>query len=124
MKISKTTSRSWGDRLTVWGRMRARCAKYPLYMAMMPSVLIVRYKQSKAELYRLPVWLYMRDMMVSGGCMTQQTTKPLAVLLAMCRGMPSSMPRCFTSRLFAKKYVGSCTELPKPVRTMAGPTPR
>lgn len=56
--------------------------------------------------------------------MTQQTTKPLTVLLARWRAGPSSMPRCRTSLLLAKKYVGSWTELPKPVRIMAAPTPR
>lgn len=59
-----------------------------------------------------------------GGCMTQQTTRPLAALLAKCRAGPSPMPRCRTNLLLAKKYVGSCTLLPKPVRTMAAPTPR
>lgn len=34
------------------------------------------------------------------------------------------MPKCFTNLLFAKKYVGSWTELPKPVLTIAAPTPR
>lgn len=56
--------------------------------------------------------------------MTQQTTKPDAVLLAKWSAGPSSMPRCLIKRLFAKKYVGSWTELPNPVRTMAAPTPR
>lgn len=36
-------------------------------MARRPSVLIVLYRQSNTPLYRLPVWLYMRDMMVSVG---------------------------------------------------------
>lgn len=61
---------------------------------------------------------------VPGGCITQQTTNPLQALLARCRAGPSSMPKCFVNRRLAKKYVGSCTELPKPVRTMAAPTPR
>lgn len=56
--------------------------------------------------------------------MKTHTTKPLTVLLARCNGAPSSMPRCLTSLLLAKKYVGSCTLLPKPVRIMAAPTPR
>src|SRR5437667_2398968 len=59
-----------------------------------------------------------------GGCITQQTTNPLAELLIRCSVGPSSMPRCLINRLLAKKYVGSCTELPKPVRTIAAPTPR
>lgn len=56
--------------------------------------------------------------------MTMHTTKPLAVLLAKCSAGPSSIPRCLTNRLLAKKYVGSCTELPKPVLIIAAPTPR
>lgn len=56
--------------------------------------------------------------------MTQQTTKPLHALLARCNAGPSSIPRCFINRRFAKKYVGNCTELPNPVRTIAAETPR
>lgn len=85
--------------LTVCGRIRARWARKPLYIANSPSVRTVLYKQSNTPLYKFPVWLYIRDMIVSalavsyrlpheasvfipGGCITQQTTKPLAVLLA------------------------------------------
>lgn len=39
----------------VWGKILARCAKYPLYMARIPSVLTVLRKQSSTPLYRLPV---------------------------------------------------------------------
>src|SRR5271170_1219070 len=92
--------------------------------------------------YKLPVWLYIRAITVSmhtlaspnetskqdgglpGGCITQQTTNPLAVLDAKCSTGPSSIPRCFINLLFAKKYVGSCTELPKPVLTIEAPMPR
>ena len=88
----------------------------------MPSFLTVLVKQSHAPLYKFPVWLYILDITVSGGCITQHTTKPDAVELAMCSGIPSSIPKA-TSLLFAKKYVGSCTLEPKPVRTMAGPMP-
>lgn len=90
----------------------------------MPSVLTVLYKQSNALLYRFPVWLYILLMTVSGGCITQHTTKPLAVLLAKCNGIPSCISNRLVNCRFAKKYVGSCTEDPKPVRTIAGPTPR
>lgn len=55
--------------------------------------------------------------------MKQQTTKPLTALLVRCSAGPSSMPRCRTSLLLAKKYVGSCTELPTPVRIMAALMP-
>lgn len=56
--------------------------------------------------------------------MKQHTTKPLTALLARCRAGPSSIPAWRIKRLLAKKYVGSWTELPKPVRIMAAPTPR
>ena len=35
-------------------------------MANGPSVVTVLYKQSKTPLYKLPVWLYIRDIIVSG----------------------------------------------------------
>lgn len=63
-------------------------------------------------------------MTVSGGCMTQHTTNPEHVELNKCKAGPSSIPACFISLLFAKKYVGSCTELPAPVLTMDAPIPR
>lgn len=65
-----------------------------------------------------------KDSYLPGGCMKQQTTKPLAALLARCKAGPSSIPACRINRLLAKKYVGSWTELPKPVRIIAAPIPR
>lgn len=56
--------------------------------------------------------------------MKQQTTKPLTALLVRCSAGPSSIPACLISRRLAKKYVGNCTELPKPVLIIAAPTPR
>ena len=61
---------------------------------------------------------------VPGGCIKQHTTNPLAALLAKCNPGPSFIPACLINLLFAKKYVGSCTLLPNPVRTIAAPTPR
>ena len=53
--------------------------------------------------YKLPVWLYMRAMTVSGGCMKTQTTMPEHVLLIRCSAGPSSMPKKETRRRLARK---------------------
>lgn len=55
--------------------------------------------------------------------MTQQTTNPEAEEDMRCNGVPSLISKFLCSNRFAKKYVGNCTDDPKPVRTMAGPTP-
>lgn len=44
---------------------------------------------------------------IPGGCITQHTTNPDAVLLAKCKAGPSSIPKCLVKRRLAKKYVGS-----------------
>ena len=93
---------------TVCGNILAKCAKYPLYTASNPSVLTVLLKQSQIPEYKFPVWLYILLMTVSGGCMTQHTTNPLMALEVKCVvGEFGSIPICFSSLLFAKKYVGS-----------------
>lgn len=55
--------------------------------------------------------------------MKQHTTTPDAVEDIRCSGAPSCMWKFLCSTRFAKKYVGSCTLDPNPVRTIAGPTP-
>ena len=50
---------------TVCGRILAKWAKKPLYIARKPSVFTVLIRQSNTPLYRLPVWLYIRDIIVS-----------------------------------------------------------
>ena len=49
----------------VCGNIRARWAVKPLYIDKTPSVEMVLYKQSQMPVYRLPVWLYIRAMIVS-----------------------------------------------------------
>lgn len=67
------------------------------------AVLVVHSSHDRilplVSMFRSPV---MKENL-TGGCMTQQTTNPLADELKRCKGKPSSIPAWRINLLFAKK---------------------